>query len=130
MDEALEVVRLRGPLTVGAFPARLETECEVLARDNARVRPRAVDAGSPVPVPMASPSSDLILRMVDTEFTEMRRLRFIVIEISKSSVRCPWLLNCDCSAGWESAEASASRTGNGVKLRTWTDEMWRMRLGM
>ena len=46
---------------------------------------------------------------------------------SRSSERVPWGVNWDCSAGWASVEAASSRTGNGVRFRTWIAQMCRTR---
>jgi hypothetical protein len=87
--------------------------------------------GSPALLPRASssipPSSDLMLRRVVTEFTEVFRPRLRDKVTSRSSDRWPCSVNCGCSDGWERADAKASRTGKGVRLRTWMDEMCRIR---
>lgn len=128
MEEALELVRLRGRI-VGALeeeprPGRLLVECMVLARDAALARPLVA---SPVPNVSLELSSDFMLHMVITEFKEIRLLRFMVREMSRSSEWWPLMLNCDCSAGWESAQANASRTGNGVRFRIWMEDICRIR---
>lgn len=87
---------------------------EKLTREPVRRRP----LGSGVTTSSGWPSSDLKLRCVPIEFSEMRRLRFLERVRSRSSEKWPCAVNCGCSAGWERAEAKASRTGKGVKFRT------------
>ena len=88
MEEALELARWRGRI-VGAVedeprPGRPVVECMVLARDAALARPLGTVAS---PVPSVSPelSSDFMLRIVVTEFSETRLFRFMVREMSRSS---------------------------------------------
>lgn len=78
----------------------------------------------PLPSPLSNIgvwSSMRALRRVLTEFVEIRRERFRESVISRSSEKFPRGVNWECSAGRARAEANASRTGKGVRLRTWME---------
>lgn len=78
----------------------------------------------PLPSPLSNIgacSSMRALRRVLTEFVEIRRERFRESVISRSSEKFPEGVNWECSAGRARAEAIASRTGKGVRLRTWME---------
>jgi hypothetical protein len=124
--DALDVVRGLMGRTVGGeltgpdgFPAPAD-DCrdpsiEKLTRDPALCLPRPA-GGLCSTMSSFTRLSEATLRTVFTEAVEMRLLRLRARATSRSSERCPWLVNWDCSEGWPKAEAAASRTGKGVKL--------------
>src|ERR1700722_10593986 len=93
--------------------------------------PFLLTLASPAPDPRLpsspEPSSDIMLQSVLIEFAEILRLRLRDRVRSRSSDKRPWGVNWDCSDGFASAEANASRTGNGVRLRTWMAVICRTR---
>lgn len=91
-----------------------EVESGMLALEEALL----LKVGSPWRSKLPAISSSSPLDPECTELVaEMRRPRFRPTVTSRSSDKYPYGENWGCSEGFERAEARASRTGNGVRLR-------------
>lgn len=129
-DETMELVRPRLLSFIVGVVALVEMVREValLLCMGSALPPEKLTLEWVLRRPLPSPLSNIgawssmrALRRVLTEVVEIRRERFRESVISRSSERFPRGVNWECSAGRVRAEANASRTGKGVKLRTWME---------